>query len=64
MGWFLLNLSMAKGWGQFNGWGQVSGTTTNTLTINDIALSDGDFYTCVIGNTVESTVAWMVIDPP
>jgi hypothetical protein len=43
---------------------RVSGTTTNTLTIYNVTVTDAALYNCVVSNQVVSTAAYLVIDPP
>jgi hypothetical protein len=44
--------------------GRISGTTTNTLTITPLLLTDGGIYTCVVSDLVVSTWAFLIMDPP
>lgn len=43
---------------------RISGTNTNTLSITNLLISDGGCYTCIVSNQLESTKAYLVIDPP
>jgi hypothetical protein len=55
---------------RFNGNNMVSdgthivGADTSSLIINSLLMSDGGIYNCVISNSVVSTYAYLIMDPP
>lgn len=40
-----------------------SGSQTNTLTVSNITLAEGSFYDCIISGVIQSSPAWLIVDP-
>lgn len=42
----------------------IIGSRTNTITINNLTLADEGIYTCVVSDVIESSYAYLILDPP